>query len=127
MQSFGQATEWVDPVFDGMMRLTDSESLDSTVTSISAAVTSGALPTNIELTLWALLGQGDMAMEAAWTLYEEGEFYEVEIIYLDEFRVLREHEDFPRLLESLGLTEYWGSIGCHWDDGSVICDQQSST
>ncbi len=127
LESYGQATEWVDPVFDGMMSSSDSESLDSTVASISAAAKSGALPTNIELTLWALLGRSEKAMEAAWSLYEMGEFYEVEIIYLDEFRVLREHEEFPELLEALGLTAYWNSIGCHWDGSRVICDQESGT
>ncbi len=127
LESYGQATEWVDPVFDGMMSSSDSESLDSTVASISAAAKSGALPTNIELTLWALLGRSEKAMEAAWSLYEMGEFYEVEIIYLDEFRVLREHEEFPELLEALGLIAYWNSIGCHWDGSRVICDQESGT
>lgn len=127
LESYGQPTAWVDPVFDGMTNSVDEAGPGNIVAAISTASASGALPMNIELTLWALLGQGDKAMEAAWTLYEEGEFYEVEIIYLDEFRVLREHEEFPKLLESLGLTEYWASIGCRWDDSSVICDQQSST
>nr|CAM58096.1 hypothetical protein [uncultured marine microorganism] len=127
LESYGQATEWVDPVFDGMMSSSDSERLDSTVASISAAAAGGALPTNIEITLWALLGQSEKAMEAAWALSEMGEFYEVDMIYLNEFRVLREHEDFPELLEALGLTEYWNSIGCHWDGSRVICDQESVT
>ncbi len=128
LMSYGQPTDWVDPVFEGLMRSSDEESLAETFASISAAATSGALPTNIELTLWALLGQGDDAMEAAWAfLKEPGDYFEVEIIYLDEFRVLREHEEFPELLEALGLTEYWNSIGCHWDGSRVICDQESGT
>lgn len=125
LMSYGQPTAWVGPVFDGLTRFSDEENLAETFASISAAATSGDLPPNIELTLWSLLDQGDKAMEAAWALKGSGEYFEVEIIYLDEFRVLREHEEFPELLEALGLTDYWNSIGCHWDGSRVICDQES--
>ncbi len=124
--SYGQTPEWVDPVFEGFMNPAEAESMAGTIASISAAASSGAIPTNIELTLWAFLGQGDKAMQAAWTLKESGDYFEVEIIFLDEFRVLREHPEFPELLNSLGLTDYWHSIGCQWDGSRVICDQESS-
>jgi tetratricopeptide (TPR) repeat protein len=120
--SYGQPTAWVDAVFDGFMDASDPEVLGETVAAISAAVTIGDLGKNIELTLWALLGQGDKAMAAAWDLQASGEFYEIEIIYLDEFKVLREHEEFPELLQALGLTDYWNSIGCRWNDDHVLCD-----
>ncbi len=122
LESYGQSTNWVDPVFAGIMNAADPESLQSTVASISAAAASGALPPNIELTLWAYLEQSGKAMEAAWALQESGEYFEVEIIYLDEFRVLREHQEFPELLEALGLTDYWASIGCRWASDQVLCD-----
>ena len=61
-------------------------------------------------------------MAAAWALQQSGEFYEIEIIYLDEFKVLREHEEFPELLQALGLTDYWSSIGCRWNNDHVLCD-----
>jgi DNA-binding winged helix-turn-helix (wHTH) protein/TolB-like protein/Tfp pilus assembly protein PilF len=127
LTSYGQATQWVDPVFDGFINPFDEASTAATFAAISAAAASGALPTNIELTLWALLGQGDKAMQAAWALKESGEYFEVEIIFLDEFRVLREHAEFPEFLDSLGLTDYWKSIGCHWNGSKVICDQESSS
>jgi len=120
--SYSQPTGWVDAVFNGFMNASDPESLGETVAAISAAAKSGALQKNIELTLWALLGQGDKAMAAAWDLQESGEFYEIEIIYLDEFKVLREHEEFPALLQALGLTNYWSSIGCRWNNDHVLCD-----
>jgi hypothetical protein len=127
LTSYGQATQWVDPVFDGFINPSDEGSTAETFAAISAAAASGALPTNIELTLWALLGQGDQAMQAAWALKESGEYFEVEIIFLDEFRVLREHAEFPEFLDSLGLTDYWKSIGCHWNGSKVICDQENSS
>jgi hypothetical protein len=120
--SYSQPTGWVDAVFDGIMNASDADSLGETVAAISAAAKSGALQKNIELTLWALLGQGDKAMAAAWALQQSGEFYEIEIIYLDEFKVLREHEEFPELLQALGLTDYWSSMGCRWNNDHVLCD-----
>jgi hypothetical protein len=74
-----------------------------------------------------LLGEGDKAMEAAWALEASGDYFEVEIFYLDEFRVLREHEQFPELLEALDLTEYWDSIGCHWGGEQVVCNENAGT
>jgi TolB-like protein/Tfp pilus assembly protein PilF len=127
LQSYGQSTEWVDAVFEGLMQSGDETNLDWMVTSISSAAESGALPRNIELTLWALLEQGDKAMDAAWALKESGEYFEVEIIYLDEFRVLRSHDDFPELLNSLGLIDYWNSIGCYWHGDRVMCDADTDT
>ena len=60
-------------------------------------------------------------------LAESGKLYEhesaqVEIIYLDELKPLREHEEFPALLQKLGLSDYWTSIGCQWSDDQVLCE-----
>lgn len=120
--SYGQSTDWVDPVFDGLQNPADKASLGATISAITAAAARGGLPGNIELTLWALLGQGDKAMQAAWALQKSGTYFEVEIVYLDEFRVLREHAEFPKLLKALGLTDYWASIGCRWNGDKVVCD-----
>ena len=58
----------------------------------------------------------------AWKLVDDPNYFEVELLFLDEFRILREHEEFPRLLDALGLTEYWQSAGCTWADQKVTCD-----
>ena len=126
LMSYGQPTNWVDPVFDGMMNPADEANLGNMFASISAAAASGDLPPNIELALWAYLEQGDKAMEAAWAFLKESEgYFEVEIFFLDEFRVVREHEEFPELLNALGLTDYWESIGCRWDGNRVNCDHNN--
>lgn len=126
--SYGQSSEWVDPVFDGFTNPGDATVLEATIESIVAAAASGELPANIELALWALLGQGDRAMAVAWSFLKGSrEYLEVEIFYLDEFRVLREHEEFPDLLDALGLTDYWDSIGCHWDGQRVACVQAGAS
>lgn len=128
LDSYGQRNDWVDPVFDGLMNPSDENSLADAFTAIAAGVASGDLPKNIELTLWALLGQGDRAMEAAWAFLRESRgYFDVEIFYLDEFRVVREHEEFPDLLAALGLTDYWRSIGCRWDGDKVQCAERTTS
>jgi hypothetical protein len=64
----------------------------------------------------------DVAMQLAISgkLYEH-ESAQVEVIYLDELKPLREHKDFPILLQRLGLADYWVSVGCRWSDDQVRC------
>lgn len=73
------------------------------------------------VTFWVLAGQADRAMEMAWGLVDDPNYFEVELLYLDEFRILRQHEEFPRLLDALGLTDYWQAAGCEWDNDAGIC------
>ncbi len=87
----------------------------------------GPVPPYITMTVLALFEQGDRVMEFALNIANSGTLYEsdsaqVEIIYLDEFKVLRDHEQFPELLRTLGLTDYWASIGCQWSNDQVLCD-----
>jgi hypothetical protein len=75
------------------------------------------------MTLWALFDNGDKVMEIALQQAAEfGAIYEQETIFLDEFDILREHDQFPQLLQALGLTDYWSSIGCRWHEDQVVCD-----
>ena len=74
------------------------------------------------MTLWALFEQGDRIMEIARVEAQTGNIYELEVIYLAEFKVLREHEQFPELIQALGLTDYWNSIGCRWSNDQLLCD-----
>ncbi len=112
---------WVDPVFDGLAHPGDQEMLDIAFETIGK-MTAAGVPPYITMTLWALFEQGDRAMEVAMQVAESGTLYELEVIYLDEFKELREHEDFPELLQALGLTDYWGSIGCRWNNDQLLCD-----
>jgi DNA-binding winged helix-turn-helix (wHTH) protein/TolB-like protein/Tfp pilus assembly protein PilF len=114
---------WVDPVFDGLAHPGNQEMVDVAFETIDKMIT-GDAPPYITMTLWALFEQADRLMEVARqvTDSETGTLYEIEIIYLDEFKLLREHDDFPELLEALGLTDYWTSIGCRWSNDRVLCD-----
>ena len=66
--------------------------------------------------------QADRAMEMAWRLVDDPSYFEIELIYLDEFGIVRDHRDFPRLLDELGLTDYWQSVGCRWENDGVACN-----
>ncbi len=113
-------SSWVDPVFDGLVQLPDSASLIAALEEYSAP---NAIPSNSALVMfWVLAGKVDRAMEMAWQLVDDRNFFEIELIYLDEFRILREHEDFPRLLDELGLKDYWQSAGCRWENDEVTCN-----
>ena len=111
---------WVDPVFDGLVQLPESASLIAALEEYSAP---NAIPSNTALVMfWVLAGQVDQAMEMAWQLVDDRNFFDIELIYLDEFQILREHEDFPRLLDEIGLTDYWRSADCHWVNNEVTCE-----
>jgi DNA-binding winged helix-turn-helix (wHTH) protein/tetratricopeptide (TPR) repeat protein len=109
---------WVDPVFDALGRLPDSAPLVSVLEEYTAR---GVIPQNALATFWVLGAQADRAMEMAWELVDDPNYFEIELLYLDEFRILRQHEDFPRLLDELGLTDYWQAAGCEWDNDAGIC------
>ena len=113
-------SSWVDPVFDGLAQLPDSAALIAALEEYSAP---NALPDNTALVMmWVLAGKIDRAMEMAWKLVDDPNYFEIELIYLDEFQILRQHEDFPRLLDQLGLTDYWQSAGCRWENDEVTCN-----
>ena len=113
---------WVDPVFDGLAQPGNQQAIDNALETIDQMSQRSVQP-YITMTLWSLFGQADRAMELAMQVAESesGMLYEIEIIYLDEFRALREHSEFPALLRALGLTEYWHSIGCRWSDDQLLC------
>ena len=110
---------WVDPVFDELARSPKSATSIAVLQEYSARE---VIPETALVIFWILAGQADRAMEMTWKLVDDPSFFEIELIYLDEFRILRQHEDFPRFLQEVGLTDYWRSAGCNWDNDAVNCD-----
>jgi DNA-binding winged helix-turn-helix (wHTH) protein/tetratricopeptide (TPR) repeat protein len=116
---------WVDPVFDGLVHPDNQELRDIAYETVRRMVDE-QVPPYVTMFTWALFGEADEVMNIAMQLVESGTLYEhesaqVEIFYLDEMKLLREHEDFPELISKIGLTDYWESIGCHWSDDRVQC------
>ena len=117
-----QASDWwVDPVFDGLAHPGNQEMLGIALETIDKMIADRVVPPYVTMTLLAFVEQADRGMEIARQIAASGTLYEIEIIYLDEFKVLREHEGFPELLQVLGLTDYWNSIGCRWSNDQVLC------
>jgi DNA-binding winged helix-turn-helix (wHTH) protein/TolB-like protein len=110
---------WVNPVFDGLDELPNTESLTAALKEYSEQ---GLIGSTGLVTLWALAGEADRVMEMAWKLVDDPSFFEVELIYLDEFKDVRQHQDFPQFLDDIGLTDYWDSVGCRWENDAVACD-----
>ena len=118
---------WVDPIFNSLAN-PDNQELRGIAFATAEQMVAERFPPYVTMIAWALFGQADRVMDVAMRLAESGALYEnesaqVEIIYLNELKLLRDHEDFPVLLKKLGLTDYWASIGCEWskDKDKVQC------
>lgn len=112
-------SRWVDPVFDGLKQGGNREQSLAILSQLSAM---GALPENVEMTLWQLFGEVGKAMSVARRLERQGGLFELEIIFIDEFRTLRQHPDFPGFVDAIGLKDYWASAGCIWSNDRVECN-----
>jgi hypothetical protein len=119
IDKLGVDSSWLPLVFEGVHNPEAYDNAHALVAKLSDAM---LLTPTIEVTLWVLLNDGDRAMQIAQRLVNDGEIFPSEAIFIPQFAVLREHEDFPSLLDGMGLTEYWESIGCAWRDERVICE-----
>jgi len=71
-----------------------------------------------------VLGEVDRAIETAMSIEGIGQDFETgyEVMFSDDLKILREHDDFQRLLESTGLPEYWSQAGYAWASDRVRCE-----
>ena len=119
MELLRQPDDWVIPVFDAMKQLPDSEPMIAALTEYSGR---GLIRPTALVTLWVLASEAEETMNLARELVNDPSYFELELIYLDEFSILRQHEEFPGLLDELGLTDYWEGVGCRWENDAVICN-----
>jgi len=119
MTLYKEDVTWVDPVFDELEKDPLSESTLAVLEEYSAR---GVIPPPVLITFWVLAEQVDQAMMMTRRLVDDADYFEIELIYLDEFRILREHADFPQFLDDIGLTAYWESVGCEWTVEAVVCN-----
>jgi len=114
-------SSWVDVVYDGMQDIALRARSIALMADVEA---DGSLPKYIVMALWALLGEADRAFTTAMSIEGIGQDFEtgLEVIFLDDLRIMREHSDFQQLLDAKGLTSYWAQAGCVWADDRVACD-----
>lgn len=110
---------WLDAVMDG---IADPTLRPAAVALFDQSAATGEIPEYITLTVWVLLGELDLAMETALALENYGAAFELEVLFIEEFRELRSHERFPELLQRAGLLDYWDRIGCRWAIDQLECD-----
>jgi DNA-binding winged helix-turn-helix (wHTH) protein/TolB-like protein len=118
LEKYGADNRWVDPVFDG---IEDPALRDQAHQLVSDMAAARQLPPRVEITLWALMNDADRAMQVAQRLETEGEIFEAELLFIPQFQQLREHPDFPALIDAIGLTDYWNSVGCRWEQLELHC------
>lgn len=118
IEQVGLDTGWVSPVLDG---IGDPSRRAEAIAIFEQVAASGELLENAEITVWMLLGEVDRAMQVARRLETERGLFELELIFIDEFRALHRHPEFPAFTEAVGLNEYWENSNCRWLDDRIRC------
>jgi len=119
LKKYGMNASWVAPVFEGMHY---PDKRDEALDIVEQLAAGDYLTPAMEISLWVLLGDADRAMAVARRLEDFGEIFEAELMFIPQFSILREHPDFPSLLDNIGLTEYWRDNGCAWQSDQVVCE-----
>ena len=117
-----KGVDWLDPVFDSLADPQDQGHRAAALQALRIASDDGVVPPYVSMTIYTLIGETDLAIEIA--LQEaaaNGAIYELEIVFIDEFREFRRHPEFLNLMESLGVTRQWTRMGCSWADGQIHC------
>ena len=109
---------WIEPVISGLF---DAEMSAAALRSVNDAVDTGGMPPRIEVVARTMLGDIDGAMQVANLLEQPGEVFEMDLLWIPEFRPLRQHPDFLTLMERLGIVEYWSLHACEFEDAAVSC------
>jgi hypothetical protein len=115
----GGSEDWIDPVFAA---LDDEAYRDAAVAAVDAAAAQDRISEQFEFIVRTVLGDLDGAMSVARLLENEGEVFEMDLLFIPEVAPLREHPDFAKLLDALGITDYWRAQGCAWRGSSAVCE-----
>ena len=115
----GTPTDWIGPVYRG---LADPAYAAEGLAAVNGIWEQGLVIPHIVLLVRTLLGDIDGAMDVAGQLDEQpGEYFSMEILFIDELAPLRAHPEFMPLLENLGVVEHWKNVGCTWSDDKLQC------
>ncbi|GMR17123.1 MAG: hypothetical protein BMS9Abin32_181 [Gammaproteobacteria bacterium] len=123
LQKYQLDDSWVDPVFDG---IADPSLRPQARAIVARMAASGELHPRVEISLWAVLGDGERALSVARLLEQNGEVFEADLLFIEQFRVLREQPGFLPLMDAIGMTEHWRTVGCQWENGGLRCRKAES-
>ncbi len=114
----GGTTEWIDSVFAA---LEDPSMSETALTAIDVAFRDPQMDPRINVIIRTVLGDVDGAMQVATSLADSDVSFEMDFLFTPELQSLRQHAEFPDLMQSLGIQAYWDDKGCVWLDDSVSC------
>ena len=114
----GHSQDWIAPVFTALL---DPAQHDLGLAAIDEATANKDVGYQVEFFVRVNLGDMDGAMRIARLLLQEGEVFEMDILWIPEMRAFRETAGFLELISALGITNYWAERGCEFVDDSVTC------
>lgn len=117
----GTAPEWLEALLDC---LGSGAHCDVTEAALKS---DEAVSARVQLVAWALLGRLDKVGEIAGRLEQDIGAFETELLFIAELEGFRRLPQFQRLLEAIGISDYWEQIGCRWSEAGVRCEGLSST
>jgi DNA-binding winged helix-turn-helix (wHTH) protein/TolB-like protein/Tfp pilus assembly protein PilF len=114
----GGSPDWIDPAFAA---LADPEKRPMALAVVDEVSARGQIYPQIEVTLRMMLGDTEGSLRVARMLVQPGELFEMEMLFLPEFRPMQQRPEFLELMDLLGVTGYWREAGCKWQDLVVVC------
>ncbi len=109
----------IDDVLSG---IENPELAAQALATLDEDISAGKLTPQIEVVARTLLGDLDGAMDVARRLEAPGEIFEMDLLWIPQFRPLRQRPDFLELMNDLGVTEYWELNGCRFVEADVRCN-----
>jgi len=110
--------DWIDPFFAALV---DETQRPQALAAMDAAAATGGVSKRIEFIARAVLGDVDGALRVARLLEGRGEVFEMDLLFIPEVQPVRDSPEFMKLMDALGITEYWNARGCSWTGSSVTC------
>jgi TolB-like protein/DNA-binding winged helix-turn-helix (wHTH) protein/Tfp pilus assembly protein PilF len=112
----GTMPPWVGLLLDCV-----GESLEC-AEAAAALESATAVSPRVQLVAWSVLGDLARVTEVARRLETDIGAFDTELLFIAELEALRRDPEFERLMEALGIAEYWRNVGCTWSDAGVVCD-----
>ena len=95
----GNDASWVTPFIEG---LEDPARRDAAKTALETAIAQDIVPIELRFGAWVFLGDAERAIR---DFDRDLKTDDIELFWAEESAALREHPDFPELLDSLGLAK----------------------
>ncbi|MDJ0760306.1 MAG: winged helix-turn-helix domain-containing protein [Woeseiaceae bacterium] len=109
---------WISPLFAAFE---NPELAGEALQTLDESVESGTLPIQVALVGRVLLGDIETAFRIASRLADEGEIFEMDLLFIPQSKPLREYEGFDELMSEVGLATYWQQKQCTWQGQSFAC------